>query len=117
MPNTRHLAARTPEGTVVGVVTLFSEDTPLAPGEPAVRFRGMAVDDPLQGGGIGRALMRAVVRLARERGARVLWANGRDTALGFYERIGFQVVGDGFEDGEMHLGHHVVIARIEEISA
>jgi predicted GNAT family N-acyltransferase len=28
-------------------------------------------------------------------GARRLWANGRDTALGFYERFGFRVVGDG----------------------
>jgi len=64
---------------------------------------------------VGRALMRAVADLAKTRGAEILWANGRDTALGFYTSIGFRVAGDGFVDGEMHLGHHVVIAGIDEL--
>ena len=60
--------------------------------------------------------MRAVVDAARNRGAEVLWANGRDTALGFYERIGFRVDGDGFVDDEMHLEHHVVLAGVDEVT-
>ncbi|MFN2583032.1 MAG: GNAT family N-acetyltransferase [Candidatus Dormibacteria bacterium] len=117
LPGTLHLAARAADGRVVGVVTLFPENTELAGDRRAYRFRGMAVDDALQGRGIGRALMRALVRMARDAGAEVLWANGRDSALGFYERIGFRTVGDGFVDDEMHLGHHVVIAGIDEVDA
>jgi GNAT superfamily N-acetyltransferase len=115
-PATRHFAALA-GGEVVGVVTLFPEDTALAPGERAMRLRGMAVDPAWQGRGIGRKLMRALVDAARSHGVGVLWANGRDTALGFYEGAGFRVVGDGFVDGEMHLGHHVVIAALDEITS
>ena len=117
LAGTVHLAARLEDGSVVGVVSLFPDDAPLAPGRTAMRFRGMAVDDTVQGRGIGRALVRELVRLARRSGAQVLWANGRDTALGFYERVGFRVEGDGFIDGVMHLGHHVVIAELDEITA
>ena len=115
LPATRHFAAFDGDA-VVGVVTTFPENTPLAPGRRGEHFRGMAVDDGYRGVGVGKLLMRAVVDAARSRGAEVLWANGRDTALGFYERIGFRVVGDGFVDDEMHLAHHAVVAGIDEVT-
>jgi GNAT superfamily N-acetyltransferase len=117
LPGTSHLAAVTPGGEIAGVVTYFSEQTPLARGRRAIRFRGMAVDDGVRGHGIGRALMRELVARARAGGAELLWANGRDGALGFYERIGFRVVGEEFLDDEMHLPHHVVLAALEDVSA
>ena len=52
-------------------------------------------------------LEHATARL-RAGGASLLWANGRDTALGFYERAGFTVVGDGYLMGESGLPHHRV---------
>jgi GNAT superfamily N-acetyltransferase len=112
-PATLHLAAFV-DDSIVGVLTQFPDATSLAPGAVAERFRGMAVAPWWQGRGIGRQLMRAVRDLARARGADLLWANGRDTALPFYESLGFHVVGEGFVDNEMHLGHHVVLARIDE---
>lgn len=114
-PGTRHFAAYDGD-TVIGVVTTFPDDTPLAQGRRGEHFRGMAVDDAWQGAGVGTLLMRAVVDAARGRGAEVVWANGRDTALGFYERMGFRVVGDGFVDDEMHLGHHVVLAETASLA-
>jgi GNAT superfamily N-acetyltransferase len=117
LPGTRHLAAITESGQVAGVVTYFVEDSPLAAGRRAVRFRGMAVEDALRGSGIGRALMRRVAAAARDAGAEVLWANGRDGALTFYERIGFHVEGDGFLDDDMLLPHHVVIAELDDVTA
>ena len=117
LPGTRHLAAITESGEVAGVVTYFPEESPFAPGRRAVRFRGMAVEDALRGFGIGRALMRRMVAGARDGGAEVLWANGRDGALTFYERIGFRVAGDGFLDEDMQLPHHVVIAGLDDVTA
>jgi hypothetical protein len=38
----------------------------------------------------------------------VLWANARDTALGFYVSYGMHVVGDGFV-ATPGLPHHVVV--------
>jgi GNAT superfamily N-acetyltransferase len=117
LPGTRHLAAMTEGGEIAGVVTYFPEDAPLVSGRKGMRFRGMAVEDTVQGRGIGRALMREVVTRARAAGVEVLWANGRDGALGFYERIGFRVAGDGFLDNTMGLPHHVVIANIDDVVA
>lgn len=117
LPGTAHLAAVTGAGDVVGVVTYFLEATPLAPARRAVRFRGMAVDGARRGSGVGRALMRDLVRRARALDATILWASGRDGALGFYERIGFRVAGEGFLDDEMRLPHHIVIAGVSDITA
>lgn len=117
LEGTRHLAAITESGEVAGVVTYFLAESTLAPGQRAVRFRGMAVDDRLRGSGIGRALMRQVVADARDAGADILWANGRDSALSFYERIGFRIEGDGFLDDDMQLPHHVVIASVGDVVA
>lgn len=117
LESTRHLAAVTPDGAVAGVVTYFPAATPLEPGRRAMRFRGMAVDEAVRGRGVGRSLMRELVARARDAGAELLWANGRDGALGFYEAIGFRVVGDGFLDDDMQLPHHVVIAELDDIRA
>jgi len=98
------------DGAVVAVATLFPEATAFRPGARAARLRGMAVDHHRQGEGIGSLLLAEVVGRAREDGCEVLWANGRDSAVGFYERHGWQVVGDGFS--VMGLPHHVVLVDL-----
>ena len=105
---TWHLGAFAGE-RLVGGITGFAEEAPGHPGVPAERFRFMAVEPDVQGGGVGRALLDEVTARARSRGARLLWANGRDSALGFYTRLGYEVVGDVFVDRTSHLPHHVVI--------
>jgi GNAT superfamily N-acetyltransferase len=79
---------------------------------PAQRFRFMAVEPSEQGSGAGTALMIEVRARARARGDRLLWANGRDTALDFYVRLGFEVVGDSFTDATSNLPHHVVVLAL-----
>lgn len=106
-----HLAVR--EGdTVVATSTWFSRHCPERPSDPALQLKGMAVDDRLQGSGHGRALVNAGIELARERGAHIVWARARDTAIGFYEKCGFAVVGDGFIDGPTAMAHHVVVRDV-----
>lgn len=53
----------------------------------------VAVDESVRGRGAGRALVTAVEDDARGRGMKELWAKAR--MPGFYERIGFKVLGDG----------------------
>lgn len=103
-----HLGARTADGDLVGVATFAPRDSDHRPGRRAYQLRGMAVHESHQGAGVGRHLLdQAAVRL-RDVGAEVLWANGRDTALGFYRRWGMEVVGDGFVNAA-GIPHHVVI--------
>ena len=99
-------------GMLVGIASFAPAPTPHRPGARAWRLRGMAVEEAVQGQGVGSALLAAAVERLRRLGAEVVWANGRDTALGFYERHGWQVVGDGFVTGEVPLPHHVVLLDI-----
>ncbi|MEO6917388.1 MAG: GNAT family N-acetyltransferase [Chitinophagaceae bacterium] len=67
------------------------------------RLRQMAVLNNLQGKGIGRALMSFAENIARDQGFKKLNMHARKTALGFYERLGYTVVGEEF--GEVTIPH------------
>lgn len=90
-PSTLHLAALDDTGTVLGVASFIDR------GAGSWQLRGMGVDPASQGRGVGRAVLADGVARLRAARARLLWANGRDAALGFYERLGFRVVGDGYD--------------------
>ena len=106
LPGAWHLGARCSD-TLAGVASFYPRPSPLATDVPAVQLRFMAVEPAMHGHGIGRELLDHVVRELREKNIRILWANGRDTALGFYTHVGFTVVGDGFIH-EPGLPHHLI---------
>ena len=107
-------------GAVVGVVTVFREPAPFAPGQVAVlsgaqsheatwRLRGMATRADLQGHGIGSLVLNtAMGHVAGECGT-LLWCNARVSAVGFYERAGFRTWGDEWVLAS--IGPHVVMWR------
>lgn len=70
---------------------MLTKDSPTS-----VRLRQMAVKAGLQGKGIGRVLMQFAENLARDRGNKKMTMHARKTAAGFYEKLGYQVVGDEF---------------------
>jgi GNAT superfamily N-acetyltransferase len=107
-PDTLHLAAFA-GGDVIGVVTLFPDPFPEDGTRSAARFRWMAVDEAWRGRGAGEALIRHSARLLQVDGIELMWATGRDSALGFYERLGFRVIDDGYVDVNGIGHHHVVI--------
>jgi GNAT superfamily N-acetyltransferase len=87
-----HLAVLHDDGNAVGVITL----TPSAPDfdarAPAYRIRQMAVAQDRQGNGIGALLFAAAVTRLRAQGVATLWAESRNTSLGFYLAHGMRVV-------------------------
>ena len=100
-PETFHLVARDGDD-VVGVASFIPRDD-------GWQLRGMAVAPEVQGQGVGRALLETAYHRLRALGATSAWANGRDTALGFYERLGWRVVGDGFVMGTGIAHHRIVL--------
>jgi GNAT superfamily N-acetyltransferase len=65
--------------------------------DDAVHLVAMWVDPAARRGGVGRALIEAVVGWARDRGARVvnLWvSDGNDPAIALYRACGFEPTGD-----------------------
>jgi GNAT superfamily N-acetyltransferase len=93
--DTFHIAVRDDEGAVKGCVTFFPD--PL-PGEtaPAYRFRGMGSSPEVRGQGYGAAALTAGLRECASRGAQLVWCNGRTSATGFYEHLGFTAIGEEF---------------------
>lgn len=75
-----------------------------------VRLRQMAVLNDLQGKGIGRALMSFAENLARDRGYKILSMHARKNTLGFYEKMGYVVVGDEFN--EITIPHYVMEKKL-----
>lgn len=108
-------AASGPPGTLIGVASWAVERRAEQPDVPAVRLRGMAVDTVRQGSGFGVALVDAGIAWALEQGAELVWASARDAVLGFYERCGFTVVGEGFVDAATALPHHMVVRALPPV--
>jgi len=100
------------ENTVVGTSSWFRKECPDLDGEAAIQLKGMAVDDSLQGSGIGVQIIAAGLALATERGVSIVWARARDSALGFYVRCGFAEIGPGYIDEPTGMPHHNVYRRI-----
>jgi ribosomal protein S18 acetylase RimI-like enzyme len=73
----------------------------VAPG--VARMRQVAVRSGFRGRGLGRKLVEAFEREARERGAGKIVLHARQTAVAFYLKLGYAAVGDVFEEiGLLH---------------
>jgi predicted GNAT family N-acyltransferase len=93
-PATRHYAAVAGE-LPVGCLTLMPSAWE---GRPAWQLRGMATAADAQGKGLGRQLLEAAVADARAaEPERIVWCNARTSAVGFYEKLGWQVVSEPFD--------------------
>lgn len=110
LPDVVHLGVRR-DGVVIGTSTWFARECPNIPAESALQLKGMAVDDDLQGSGIGAAIIAAGVAHATDCCVQLIWARARDSALGFYERNGFTMIGNGYGDGPTGMPHHNVFRR------
>lgn len=71
-----------------------------------LRLRQMAVQNNLQGKGIGASIMSFAENIARDKGYEKIIMHARDTAIGFYEKLGYKVKGDAFM--EVNVPHHLM---------
>lgn len=75
--------------------------TPLEAG--SIQMRQVAVDDRKQGLGIGRLMVAESEAEAARRGFTRMMLHARDSAVGFYTKLGYERVGDEFiEVGVRH---------------
>ena len=79
-------------------------------GDGVVRLRQMAVNNNLQGKGIGRALMNFAENIARDQGFKRLTMHARKTAVGFYEHLGYQICSEEFL--EVTIPHFIMEKRL-----
>jgi len=66
--------------------------------DKTMRLRQMAVPNNLQGKGIGRALMNFAENISRDLGYKKIMMHARKTAIGFYEKFGYKICSEEFEE-------------------
>lgn len=71
-----------------------------------IRLRQMAVQNNLQGKGIGAAMMNYAENVARDAGYSKMIMHARKSSMDFYKKLGYKVVGQEFE--EITIPHYVM---------
>ena len=79
-------------------------------GNDSLRLRQMAVHNNLLGKGIGASMMNFAEILTRDKGYKKIIMHARETATGFYEKLGYNVVGDKFT--EVTIPHYVMEKKL-----
>ena len=97
-----HMAAFI-EGRLVGCLVL-------TPHGSALKMRQVAVEPGLQRGGVGTLLVESSEALARREGFVEIVLHARETAVPFYLRLGYELVGEPFE--EVTLPHRAMRKRV-----
>lgn len=73
------------------VVSVFNNDR-------IYQFRKLATLDALQGKGYGSMLLTYIIAFIKQEGGTKIWCNARASAVTFYERFGFKVLGEEFSE-------------------
>lgn len=110
--NALHVAARI-DDQVVGSASFYPSQHPDGIAATTYQLRYLAVLPALQREGVGAALMHFAEELLRQRDVRYLWANGRDTALAFYQATGWLLIpGSEHLSPETQLPHTVITKQL-----
>lgn len=77
------------DNELIAVVSLFQNGTDF-------QFRKFAVDESMQGKGVGKAMLNYMQDFAIAEGASRIWCNARLSAVGFYQKFGYSQTGNFF---------------------
>jgi len=101
-------------GRLVVSASFYPSPSPVNPELVTYQLRYMATDFDVQGRGYGTRVLDFAEIDLQALGAQQLWANGRDTALGFYRRTGWSTLeGSEHLSPETQLPHTVIFKRLQ----
>ncbi len=111
-PTSLHYGGFLGERLVVSA-SFFPSAPPMNPSLATYQLRYMATDLDVQGRGYGALVLQFAENDLRDRGIEQVWANGRDTALGFYQNVGWRCVeASEHVSPETNLPHTVIYKRL-----
>lgn len=84
--------------TLIGVASVFNEADSGEWPTTEWRLRGVAVLEAYRNRGIGEKMLGVCIAYVGEADGTEIWCNARERARPFYERLGFVVEGERFED-------------------
>lgn len=78
--------------------------------EDTLRLRQMAVSNFKQGRGIGESILYFTENIARDKGYKKIMMHARNSAIGFYEKFGYEINSPEFI--EIGVPHHIMQKKI-----
>jgi GNAT superfamily N-acetyltransferase len=95
--------------TLLGVASFFAKKCTQFYQENQFQLRGMAILEKHQNKGLGRILLQNCESHFQEHGAKLIWFNARESAIGFYESLGYTTYGELFDIPDV--GPHVIMYK------
>lgn len=97
------------DNKLVSIASFYFQNHPDIPEENQFQLRGMASLPEFQGKGLSSMLLKTAFPIIKQNMVNTLWCNARKTAVGFYEKVGFEKLGSEFEVD--NIGTHVVMMK------
>ena len=92
-----HLVATDANGNLLACLVLVPQEA------GAIKMRQVAVRPDVQGRGVGAALVKVSEQLAHDKGFQEMVLHARDTAVSFYQKLGYSI--DGAQFTEVGIPH------------
>jgi GNAT superfamily N-acetyltransferase len=108
LPSTHHFGYFT-ANQLLGIISLFEAENAAFSGQKSFQIRGMAVIESHQKQGIGEALVSAAETFCKKLKTTLIWFNARTSAVGFYKKMDYEIVGSEFEIKEV--GPHFLMYK------
>ena len=105
---TFHLGAFV-DSKLVSVASFYFEKHPKLLPPYQYRLRGMATLPEHQRSGLSSELLKMAFPIIKQNLATMLWCNARLTAVGFYEKVGFEKIGEVFSIAD--IGEHILMTK------
>lgn len=98
------------DSQLVSVASFYYERNTLFSDQHQYQLRGMATLPQFQGQGLSRQLLAMAFPIIKQNFCSLLWCNAKTTAIGFYEKVGFEAYdGNVFEiEG---IGPHILMFK------
>lgn len=97
-------------GNLMGIVSIYQRNHDSIDGQKGFQIRAMAAEKGVRGKGLARALLTYAERKIRSLYGDYIWANARVSALGFYDKLDYSVIGEPFNVDDIGM-HNLIIKR------
>lgn len=93
----------------VGIASCMLKSHTLFTSKKVYQLRGMAIKKDIQNSGVGKEIILKTVEILENKNCKTVWCNARESALGFYEKMGFRIIGERFQIPKV--GPHFVMYK------
>jgi GNAT superfamily N-acetyltransferase len=100
---------------LAGIISLYKKSNETFISQNQYQIRGMAALEHHQKKGIGAALVLFCEVYCKKQQVDLIWFNARTTALGFYEKLGYQKTGMPFEIKDVG-EHSLMFKKLDELN-